>query len=199
MIDFIYYFLIFLAAYLIGSFPTAYLALKIFDKKDIRTQGSGNVGALNALRSSNHRLVGVGVLLTDLLKGMAGVFLAGRLLGSQFPEEFLVVSGLVLGHNYPVWLHFRGGRGLAVTAGSLLLISPLLVAIWVGIWAVYFLFVRKHIVANLVATFLLPLVVFFNHPFLFDDQILLMILPVCLVILLRHLERIPDVIRETFS
>ncbi len=195
----IYYFLVFVSAYLIGSFPTAYLALKIFDKKDIRTQGSGNVGALNALRSAKSRWVGISVLLIDLLKGMAGVYFAGYLLGYQFPEEFLVACGLVLGHNYPVWLGFKGGRGLAVSAGALLLINPLLVGIWVGLWIIYFLLVRKHIVANLVATFLLPLVVFFTHPFLFDDQILLMILPVCLIILLRHLERIPDVIRESFN
>ena len=190
--------LIFLAAYLLGSFPTAYLALQIFKKKDIRAEGSGNVGALNALRSSGSRVIGAAVLLVDLLKGLAGIYLLQHYIGTQFPGEFLTACGLVLGHNYPVWLRFNGGRGLAVTAGALLMINPLLVAIWAALWLVYFILLRKHIVANLVATFLLPLVVFFTHPFLFDDQILLMILPVCLIILLRHLERIPDVIQESF-
>jgi len=106
---------------------------------------------------------------------------------------------VVVGHSFPVWLGFRGGRGLAVTAGFFLAVDPRVPALWVLVWLVYFLLIRKHIIASLVATFLLPLIIFFMQGSYFDKTDLLLILPVSFVIFLKHLERLPEVISGSGS
>ena len=194
-----YYISAFLCAYFVGSFPTAYLLLKIRYKKDIRTSGSGNVGALNALRSTKSKTIGLIVLAVDLLKGVIPVYLAGRFYPENDMLQIFAITGVLYGHCFPVWLKFKGGRGLASTAGALFVFQPLLVVFWVVLWSVYYIMIRRHIVANLIATFVLPLLVFLLQGKLFNDNTLLMILPVCLIILLRHLERIPDVIMESLD
>lgn len=189
----------FLIAYLFGSFPTAFILLKIKYKQDIRSSGSGNVGALNAMRSSKSKAAGLIVLMIDLLKGALPVYLAMHNFPLDAMLHIIVIFGVVYGHCFPVWLKFQGGRGLATTAGALLVFQPELVAIWLVSWAFYYALIRKHIVANLIATFLLPMIVFLGRIQFFNDDILLMILPVCMIILLRHLERVPDVILESME
>jgi glycerol-3-phosphate acyltransferase PlsY len=187
---------LFIIAYLFGSFPTAYLLLKWSKKIDIRSQGSGNVGAMNAMRVSKSKLSGAFVLVVDLLKGALPAWYFSKLMPDEFLIVVILVSGVLLGHVYPVWLKFKGGRGLAVTAGALLVIRPELVGIWIGIWLIFYLLVRRHIIASLIATFCLPIIVFFTRGVLFSDDILLLVLPVCMLIFQRHLERIPDLVEE---
>jgi glycerol-3-phosphate acyltransferase PlsY len=194
-----FYIVAFLIGYLFGSFPTAYLLLKFRFKQDIRTSGSGNVGALNAMRSSKSKIIGLIVLLVDLLKGAIPVYLAMYYFNTDIMVQIFVIQGVVYGHCFPVWLKFQGGRGLATTAGALIIFQPILVAIWLVSWGLYYILIRRHIVANLVATFLLPMIVFLTHEQFFNGDILLMILPVCMIILLRHLERVPDVIVESLG
>ncbi|MCB0281406.1 MAG: glycerol-3-phosphate acyltransferase [Calditrichae bacterium] len=189
----------FLVAYLFGSFPTAFILLKLKYNQDIRSSGSGNVGALNAMRSSKSKFAGLIVLFIDLLKGAFPVYLALNYFPSDAMLHIIVISAVVYGHCFPVWLRFQGGRGLATTAGALIVFNPVLVAIWLIAWIFYFILIRKHIVANLIATFLLPMIVFLGRIQFFNDDILLMILPVCMIILLRHLERVPDVIIESLE
>ncbi len=190
------YIAVFFISYLIGSFPTAYLVLKLTQKKDVRTLGSGNVGAMNALRASKSKLIGLSVLLIDLLKGLIPTWLMLRHYTGMPWMEVMVLTALVLGHVFPVWLKFKGGRGLAVSAGSMLMIRWELVVIWIGIWLVFFIVIRKHIVASLIATGLLPLVVYFMRTTFFNNHILLMTLIVCMFIFQRHLERIPDLVEQ---
>ncbi len=141
-----------LSGYLLGSIPTAYLLVQWFSKVDIRQTGSGNVGTLNSYLVTRSKIVGGAVLLGDLLKGVAAVWLARVSFGGQFDASAMAAAGAVLGHNYPVWLRFKGGRGLATGAGALVFIAPLVIGLWGLVWVGGFLILRKVNVANALAS-----------------------------------------------
>ncbi len=110
-------------AYLLGSIPFGYIVAKLFFKEDIRASGSGNIGATNAMRQFG-TVVGVIVLLLDILKGVAAVLIAKHLLPSGSPEIALSAFFAIIGHVFPVWLGFKGGKGVAVAAGVFLALTP---------------------------------------------------------------------------
>lgn len=138
--------------YLIGSIPTAFLFVRWRSKVDIRIAGSGNVGALNSFQVTRSRLVGGGVLLLDLVKGVLAVKLATVLLGSEFSVEAISGVAAVAGHNFSVWLGLKGGRGLATGAGVMFAIAWPLVLIWGAFWAVAFALTKNVNVGNAVAS-----------------------------------------------
>jgi glycerol-3-phosphate acyltransferase PlsY len=124
--------LIVVAAYLLGSVPTGYLLFRIFRKEDIRQAGSGNIGATNVLRSGGKGL-GAATFLLDVLKGCSAVWLGALLGGLLLPHcpldklyeaESLAALCAVLGHVFPVWLGFRGGKGVATSFGVFLVAAP---------------------------------------------------------------------------
>ena len=119
--------------YLLGSFPTAYLLVRWKSNIDIRNAGSGNVGTLNSYSVTKSKLVGGAVLLVDLLKGAGIVLLAREFFDNSFAIEATAGIAAVVGHNFPLWLSFKGGRGLAPAAGVMLALGWLFVAAW-GIW-----------------------------------------------------------------
>lgn len=135
--------------YLLGSFPTAYLFVRWKSRIDIRNAGSGNVGALNSYEVSGSRLLGGAVLLIDLLKGVVASTFVGKEFG--FAGTAMAGLGAVLGHNFPIWLHFRGGRGLATAAGVVVVLSWPLVGIWVLFWLLGFMIWKEVNVGNAVA------------------------------------------------
>jgi len=152
-------FLVAVAGYLIGSIPTAFLFVRWKSHVDIRTVGSGNVGTLNSYEVTKSKLVGVAVLVADFLKGVAAVHLASVFApGAGFAA--LAVGGVaaVVGHNYPVWLRFKGGRGLATAAGVLISLQWLFVAFWGVWWAIGFWLTRKVNVGNVVGCLAILLV-----------------------------------------
>lgn len=183
--------------YLLGSLPFAYLLVRWKANVDIRTKGSGNVGTLNSFEVTRSRAVGLGVLLLDAAKGVAAV-LAGRAVACDaFASGEVAAVAAVLGHNFPVWLRFRGGRGLAPAAGVFLLLHWWVVAVWGVLWAAAFAFLRHVNVANsiaLLATGMLALLV--------PGEVVLGVLPagstvaefrvlvvaVAAVILVKHIE-----------
>jgi glycerol-3-phosphate acyltransferase PlsY len=122
------------AAYLLGSIPTGYLLIRIFRHEDIRAIGSGNIGATNVLRSGGKGL-GLATFLIDMLKGCAAVYLArmaaisliahGMPIESIRNFEALAALSAVLGHMFPPWLRFRGGKGVATGFGVFLVAAPL--------------------------------------------------------------------------
>jgi glycerol-3-phosphate acyltransferase PlsY len=125
---------------LIGSIPTAYLVVKLRHGLDVHAEGSRNVGANNAWRTTGSRRTGVVVLLLDALKGVAAVA-AGGLVAAAFgaAESFwpqsLALLGAIAGHNYNPWLslgagHLVGGKGLATAAGGFAVLTPLLLPVW---------------------------------------------------------------------
>jgi glycerol-3-phosphate acyltransferase PlsY len=119
------------AAYLLGSIPFAYIAARLVKKVDIRKVGGGNVGTVNTMREIGP-LPGVLVLFADMAKGALAVFIA-QWLGLHLYWAFAAGFMAVVGHNWPVWLKFRGGQGLATTMGVLLAFSPVPFAICFGI------------------------------------------------------------------
>jgi glycerol-3-phosphate acyltransferase PlsY len=117
------------AAYLLGSIPTGYLLVRLFLKQDIRSIGSGNIGATNVLRSGARGL-GAATFVLDVLQGCASVWLGAALAPYLMPHapvrsvEALAALCAVLGHMFPVWLGFRGGKGVATGFGVFLVAAP---------------------------------------------------------------------------
>ena len=164
------YFATALAAYLLGSIPTGYVVAKL-KGVDIRSVGSGNIGATNAMRVLG-KPAGIFVLLADAAKGFAAVkWLPAFMLkiwgANNFDPEILgIIAGIftVLGHNYTCWLKFKGGKGIATTAGVFLALAPwaLLVALVVFILA---LLLTKYVsVASISAAVALPAAVWIMTP-----------------------------------
>ena len=133
--------LIVILAYLLGSIPTAYILGRLVKGVDIRKMGSGNVGIVNAFRSLGLRSALV-VLVADIGKGMFVVLLA-QALRLALPVVLLAGAAAVIGHNWPVFLHFRGGRGSATTLGVLLILIPRELLITLGAASIIFFTTRK--------------------------------------------------------
>jgi glycerol-3-phosphate acyltransferase PlsY len=146
-------------SYALGSVSFALLAGKLLRGIDIREFGSGNVGATNAGRVLG-RKVGVGVFLLDVLKGFVPAFVFARACGSG--EDLLVRPGLlfgvaaILGHSFPFYLRFRGGKGVATSAGVLIAVAPLATGLALATWVVVIAVTRIVSVASIVAAIVLP-------------------------------------------
>jgi len=140
--------LIIILAYLLGSIPTAYILGRFVKSTDIRKVGSGNVGTVNAFRSLGLRPALV-IAAVDIGKGMLAV-LAVQALGLALPVILLAGAAAVIGHNWPVFLHFQGGRGSATTVGVLLILIPLELFIKLGAASIIFLITRKPLVTVMV-------------------------------------------------
>ena len=121
-------------SYLMGSIPFGYILTKIFLKKDIRNVGSGNIGATNALRAGN-KVIGYTTLVLDISKAIIPVIYVKI----NFPELIFIVSLCAfLGHVFPIWLKFKGGKGVATYIGILFSIDILLGIIFITCWAIVF-------------------------------------------------------------
>jgi glycerol-3-phosphate acyltransferase PlsY len=152
------------SGYLLGSCPTGFLIAHA-QGIDIRTHGSGNIGATNVLRVLGKKW-GYLVFALDALKGFAAVrmaFVFANSVMTQPPQKeiFGIVAGLccILGHTFPIWLHFRGGKGVASSAGVLLGLMPLAVFSVLMVWLLLFQFTRYVSVASIGAAVALPLFV----------------------------------------
>lgn len=141
--------------YLFGSIPTGYLIVKYRSRIDITQAGSGNVGALNAGVVTGSKATGILVGVLDGLKGLAVVLGASWLTEGHLPLAAALL-GAVVGHNYPVWLRFRGGRGLATACGGLFAIGLAYTAVWCLTWLALKLTGRSVLAANILATILAP-------------------------------------------
>jgi acyl phosphate:glycerol-3-phosphate acyltransferase len=141
--------------YVIGSFPTAYLLVRWKSRIDIRKVGSGNVGTLNSFLVTRSWLVGGIVLVADVLKGVVAASIGTWLADGSMLHAAVAGISATAGHNYPVWLAFRGGRGLAPAAGAALVVCWVIVPAWLVLWAVAYAFVRTVNPANAIASGLL--------------------------------------------
>ncbi|MFZ0390607.1 MAG: glycerol-3-phosphate acyltransferase [Calditrichia bacterium] len=148
-------------AYLLGSFPTAWLINQFRFRRDIRQQGSGNVGTLNFLRVTRSIPLALIVLLLDTGKAFLAVWLSSRYINGTlllFP-----VLAVLAGHIYPVWLKGKGGRGMAALAGVFLYLAPYMVALWWIVFGLLYLFTRKYIIAGLTALFITNITIALVH------------------------------------
>ena len=156
--------IVFLTGYLFGSLPSGYIAGKL-SGVDVRQHGSGNIGATNVLRILGKRW-GLAVFAADALKGFVAVRVALWIVG-QTPElaaysEFyaiLAAASCITGHSFPVWLRFKGGKGVATSAGAIFGVMPIAAITIFLVWLVVFLATRYVSVASVVAALALPLCV----------------------------------------
>jgi glycerol-3-phosphate acyltransferase PlsY len=155
--------LIAIAAYLLGSIPTGYLLVRLFRQQDIRSIGSGNIGATNVLRSGGKGL-GAATFLLDMLKGCSAVWLGGFLgalllpTGPNTMRSAQAVAALcaVLGHMFPVWLRFRGGKGVATGFGVFLVAAPWAALAAISVFAIVLLLSRYVSLASILGAASFP-------------------------------------------
>jgi glycerol-3-phosphate acyltransferase PlsY len=182
-------------SYSLGSIPFGYLLVRIFRGEDVRLAGSGNIGATNVSRKSP--ALGVLTLLADTLKGAAAVWLAAFICSRmRTPEVFpfsvmsLVALFAVLGHIFPVWLKFRGGKGVATGLGSFAMIAPKAVLAAVGVFLAVVLLFRYVSLGSISAVALFPLLVWLLHEYGSGPTALILISLVSLLIVVKHHENI---------
>jgi len=147
------------ASYLLGSIPFGYLLVRLRSGRDVRSVGSGNIGATNVVRAAGWS-TGVATLILDLAKGMFAVWLAGHFSDGNIRIVMFAGLAAILGHIFPVWLKFSGGKGVATALGVFLMISWTAVAAAVAVFAIVVLFWRYISLASVSAAAALPLLVY---------------------------------------
>lgn len=147
------------ASYFLGSIPAGYIAGKLAGI-DVRKHGSHNIGATNVLRVLG-KPYGVAVFLIDAGKGFAAVRIAYAVFAAAQHAEYYAITAavvVVLGHAFPVWLKFRGGKGVATTAGAVVALIPLAAAAAISVWLLIFRLTRYVSLASMLAALSLPLI-----------------------------------------
>ena len=146
------YLIIALGSYLLGSIPFGFILTKIFLKKDIRDIGSGNIGATNALRTG-HKGLGYSTLVLDIAKAILPVLYVKL----NYPDYIFIASLCAfLGHVFPIWLRFKGGKGVATYIGILFSINLIYGLIFILSWAVTFIISRYSSLSSIVASLIVP-------------------------------------------
>jgi glycerol-3-phosphate acyltransferase PlsY len=143
------------AGYFLGSIPFGYLLVRAFRGADVRTTGSGNIGATNVARTSPR--LGMITLVLDVLKGMAAVGIALALCPGDRTIAFVAGLAAVSGHIFPVWLRFRGGKGVATGLGSFVLLTPKAVLLAMAVFVLMLAALRFVSLASVTAAASLPL------------------------------------------
>jgi glycerol-3-phosphate acyltransferase PlsY len=149
-----------IAAYLVGSIPFGLLFTKLFRGGDVRKSGSGNIGATNVARVAG-LLPGILTLLFDASKGAAAVWLATRFSNESATWMVMAALAALLGHCFPAWLKFRGGKGVATAAGAFLMLSPLALLGSVVLFILVIVFWRYVSLGSISAAASMPLLIYF--------------------------------------
>ena len=152
-------FLILLVSYLFGSIPFGLLLTKIFLKKDIREIGSGNIGATNVLRAGN-KILGYSTLVLDILKAVLPILYI-----KFFMNDYLYISALsiFIGHVFPIWLKFKGGKGVASYLGILCCLDIFTALIFGVVWISVFILFKFSSLSSLLASLTIPIFHFFYN------------------------------------
>jgi len=182
-----------LVGYVFGSFPAGYFAGRLAGV-DVRTVGSGNIGATNVLRVLGKKW-GYPVFLVDALKGFAAVRVAFLLVNrwpqaKPYAEYFAILAALmsIAGHVFPIWLGFKGGKGVATSAGALIGLMPLAVPLVFLVWVLVFETTRYVSLASIIAAIALPIVVTLLAHWKFVDTwaLIYFSILIMLLVLWRH-------------
>jgi glycerol-3-phosphate acyltransferase PlsY len=168
--------------YLFGSIPFGLVLTRVAGKGDIRDIGSGNIGATNVLRTGSKWLAAL-TLVLDCLKATAAILLAERLLGDE--TAAFAATGALIGHLYPVWLGFRGGKGVATFLGILIALLPIAAGVYAAIWILLLLTLRISSVAGMTAAASAPITAAILH-----SSLLPMLLGFAVLVLWKHRENI---------
>lgn len=165
--------------YLLGSIPFGLIVTRLGGKGDVRAIGSGNIGATNVLRTGSKMLAAL-TLILDCLKAVAAILIARRLFGDDAAP--FAAAGAMLGHLYPLWLKFAGGKGVATLLGVLIVLLPFAAAVYALVWVLALLTIRISSVAGMAAAVSAPL----TAAALNDDSIFPMLLGFALLVLWKH-------------
>ncbi len=168
--------------YLLGSIPFGLVLTRLAGKGDVRDIGSGNIGATNVLRTGSKPLAAL-TLVLDCLKATAAVLLAQRILGEPFGA--IAGAGAFIGHLYPVWLKFRGGKGVATLLGVLIPLLPMAALAYALVWIALLVTIRISSLAGMGAALSAPLSAYLLHSSLFP-----MLLGFAVLVLWKHRENI---------
>jgi acyl phosphate:glycerol-3-phosphate acyltransferase len=175
-------------SYLLGSIPFGLILLRIFRGQDVRLTGSGNIGATNVARSSP--ALGMVTLLLDALKGFAAVALTRAFFPGRNALAGLAALFAIVGHIFPVWLKFRGGKGVATALGSFALLAPKPLLAALGVFLAVALSFRRISLASILAVALFPLLAWRFDDY-GDTPIMLVFMAVASVLIIaRHHENI---------
>ncbi len=180
-------------SYLLGSIPFGYLLVRAMRGEDVRQSGSGNIGATNVSRTS--RSLGIITLLLDALKGSAAVLLAHSLFPTNHALPAYAALCAITGHMFPVWLKFRGGKGVATATGSFLLLAPKTVLAMIGIFLVIILLFRYVSLGSIVAVVLFPLLLWASHSA--PDATVVIAVIASAMILVKHSANIRRLVART--
>src|SRR6056300_246272 len=151
------YILVIVVAYFLGSIPFGFVLTKIFLKKDIRDIGSGNIGATNALRTGN-KAVGFSTLILDVVKAVIPIIF----IKYNFPEYIYIAAlSVFLGHVFPIWLKFKGGKGVATYLGILFSMNIFFGIVFITSWLIVFFISKFSSLSSLIATLSIPIFIFF--------------------------------------
>ena len=183
--------LIIIISYFLGSIPFGYILTKIFLKKDVRTIGSGNIGATNVLRAGN-KIIGYTTLILDVLKAVLPLIFI-----KIYYIDYLYISSLCvfLGHVFPIWLKFKGGKGVATYVGILCCINLYLGILFAIIWLITFFIFKYSSLSSLVGSLSIPVI---NY-FVFNDGIVFFFIIMFVLIFYTHRENIKRLLNHTES
>ena len=183
--------LIIVISYLLGSIPFGYILTKFFVKKDIREIGSGNIGATNALRTGN-KSIGYATLFFDIFKAIIPIIFV-----KIYYYEYLYISSLCvfLGHVFPIWLKFKGGKGVATYIGILFSINIYLGVCFGLIWFVIFFIFKYSSLSSLISSLFIPIINFV----IFKDEVNFFFIIMFVLIFYTHRENIKRLLNRTES
>ena len=178
-------------SYLMGSIPFGLILTKFFLKKDIRNVGSGNIGATNVLRTGNKR-IGYFTLILDVLKAVIPVLYVKL----NFPELVYISSlSAFIGHVFPIWLKFKGGKGVATYVGILFSINYFFGIIFIVSWLIIFFISKYSSLGSILSSLLIPIFIFLNSSY--ENQYFFIIMFV--LILYTHRENVKRLINKEES
>ena len=183
--------IIIIFSYFLGSIPFGYLLTKIFLQKDVREIGSGNIGATNVLRTGN-KYIGYSTLLLDILKAIIPIIFV-----KFYYIDYLYIASLCvfLGHVFPIWLKFKGGKGVATYVGILCCINIYLGISFGIVWLITFVMFKYSSLSSLVSALSIPIINFL----FFKDQIFYFFIIMFILIFYTHRENIKRLLNRTES
>jgi glycerol-3-phosphate acyltransferase PlsY len=184
-------------AYLLGSIPFGYILVKLFLHQDIRATGSGNIGATNVARSGAKGL-GIATLLLDIGKAFVAVKIAQYLAPGNYDLAVVAAVAAILGHVFPVWLGFRGGKGVASALGVFLALTPICAACTFAIFLVIVLITRYVSLASIIGSATFPLFAFYFVPYR-TPIVIAGFLFIPLLIIVKHQQNIRRLLAGTES
>lgn len=198
--------IVILLSYLLGSIPWAFIVVKVFYRENLGQKGTGNIGAMNSYDITGNKWIGIAVFILDCIKGIAAILIARLISNDTIMIISLAGFFVVLGHNYSVFMKFKGGRGLSSAVGVSLMINHLLIIIWAIIWVIEYYMIKRNVhIANTVATVFSPVFLILINEILimkfmiipkFTGELLFYLsIAICLLILIRHIKPLYELIK----